>query len=123
MAEARRVLLVEDDAAIRHVVAEALADEGYAVREATDGRRALEHLAGWQPDLIVLDLMMPGMDGRAFRAEQRARGLAADAALVVLTAGRHAAGAGAELGAAAVVAKPFDLDDLLAAIDQAAGAT
>jgi two-component system response regulator MprA len=119
MAEPRRVLLIEDDATIRHVVAEVLADVGFAVREAADGLAALEQLAAWRPDVIVLDLMMPGLDGRAFRAEQRARGLAAEAPLVVLSASRYAVEAGAELGAAAVVAKPFDLDDLLAAIGPA----
>jgi CheY-like chemotaxis protein len=95
MSDAVGVLLIEDDVHVRHVVAEALADEGYAVREAADGRAALEQLATWRPDVILLDLMMPGLDGRAFRAEQRARGLAADAPLVVLSASRHVAEAGA----------------------------
>jgi CheY-like chemotaxis protein len=73
-----RVLVVDDDELIRDTLATALADEGYAVRVAADGRAALDSLHEWRPDLIVLDLMMPEMDGYAFRAAQRAEANAAD---------------------------------------------
>jgi two-component system, OmpR family, response regulator MprA len=115
------VLIVEDDDIVRRVLIEALTDEGYAVRAANDGLEALALLGEWRPRIILLDLMMPVMDGRTFRAEQRARGLADDAALVVLSASRLAEEAGPALGATAVLTKPFDIDDLLAAIDRAAG--
>lgn len=118
MAEPPRVLLVDDDEAIRYVVAEALLDEGFSVRTASDGQQALALLANWRPDVIVLDLMMPGMDGWAFRAEQRARGLALDIPLVVLSASRRAPDSAEELGAAAVLAKPFELDLFLATIQR-----
>jgi DNA-binding response OmpR family regulator len=118
MPDGLEVLLIEDDESVRHVVVEALADEGYLVREAADGRAALALLAAWQPDVILLDLMMPGLDGRAFRAEQRRLTAVADVPLVVLSASRHAPAAGVELGAAAVIAKPFDLTELIATIDR-----
>ena len=66
-----RILVVDDDALIRETLATALGDEGYAVRVAPDGRAALSALGTWRPDVIVLDLMMPIMDGVAFRAAQR----------------------------------------------------
>lgn len=64
--------VVDGDPDIRDVVADALADQGYEVRVAGDGRAALGVLAAWRPDAIVLDLMMPEMDGWAFRAAQHA---------------------------------------------------
>ena len=68
----RRVLVVDDDLSIQGFLAEALADEGYGVRTAANGREALAILREWRPDLILLDLMMPEMDGWEFRGEQRA---------------------------------------------------
>ncbi|MDQ3548812.1 MAG: response regulator [Chloroflexota bacterium] len=69
------ILIVEDDPAIRHVLHEALLDEGYDVAEATNGQEALDALAACHPDgpaAIVLDLMMPVMDGWHFRADNAA---------------------------------------------------
>jgi CheY-like chemotaxis protein len=118
MADDPRVLLIEDDATIRHVVVEALHDEGFVVREASDGLAALAVLEHWRPSLIVLDLMMPGMDGHQFRAEQRRRGLAPEIPVILLSASRSAREAASVLGAVAVVAKPFDLVDLMRAVTQ-----
>ena len=61
-----QILVVEDDDAIRGLVSEVLRDDGYDVREATNGVEALDRLREERPDLIVLDLMMPVMDGWAF---------------------------------------------------------
>ena len=113
MDEPLRVLLVEDDDTIREIVRETLTDEGFAVREAAHGAEALEILGGWRPNLIILDLMMPVMDGWTFRAHQHARGIATQVPLLVLSASRRAAETRAALGAAAVVIKPFDLNDLI----------
>ncbi|HET8628849.1 MAG TPA: response regulator [Thermomicrobiales bacterium] len=121
MAEGPRVLLIEDDEAIRYVVSEALADDGCQVRAVGGGREALALLADWRPDVILLDLMLPDMDGWAFRAAQREQGRGADIPLVLCTASRQASIAAADLGAAAILAKPFDLPDLLAAVERAAG--
>ncbi|HEX5501787.1 MAG TPA: response regulator [Thermomicrobiales bacterium] len=118
MADDRRVLVVDDDDDIREVLVAALREDGYAVREAGSGRQALDILAAWPPDLILLDLMMPEMDGRAFRAGQRERGLAAGAPLIVVSASRWADDQARELGAVAGVAKPFDLLALLALVQR-----
>jgi CheY-like chemotaxis protein len=72
MGDARRVLVVEDSPALRHLLAMALADEGYAVHTAADGARALELLERLAPCLILLDLRMPVMDGPAFARAYRA---------------------------------------------------
>src|SRR5262249_21118165 len=62
----KRVLLVEDDQGLRELIAEALLDDGYRVDSAPDGAVALELAAQDPPDLVILDLMMPNVDGEAF---------------------------------------------------------
>jgi two-component system chemotaxis response regulator CheY len=112
-----RVLVVEDEDTIGQVVVDALADEGYEVRRARNGREALELLQGWLPRLILLDLMMPVMDGWAFRAEQRRRaGDAAGVPVIVLSGAREARARAAELGAVEALSKPFDLNQVIAAV-------
>jgi DNA-binding response OmpR family regulator len=111
-----RVLVVDDDALIRDTLATALGDEGYAVRVASNGRVALVTIGTWRPDVIVLDLMMPVMDGPSFRAAQRAKAQTAQIPIIVLSATHEVHSRAAGLGAAAVFAKPFDLGALLDAI-------
>lgn len=111
-----RVLVVDDDALIRDTLATALGDEGYAVRAASNGRAALIIIANWRPDVIVLDLMMPVMDGSAFRAAQRAAGEMAPIPVIVLSATHDVRARADSLGAAVIFAKPFDLGDLLDAV-------
>ena len=113
----RRVLVVEDEDTIGQVVADALSDEGYEVRRARNGREALELLRGWLPRLILLDLMMPVMDGWAFRAAQRQLvGEAADVPVIVLSGAREARARADELGAVEALSKPFDLGQVIAAV-------
>jgi CheY-like chemotaxis protein len=82
------VLLIEDDADIREVLAGVLRDEGYDVGTAANGKEGLEWLRAHEPPfLVLLDLMMPVMDGYAFRAEQRADPALKQIPVVVITAG------------------------------------
>src|SRR5216683_1405811 len=81
-----QILVVEDDAAIRGLVSDVLRDDGYDVREATNGVEALEQLRYERPDLIVLDLMMPVMDGWAFVEECRRKRVCGDVPIVVTSA-------------------------------------
>jgi len=111
-----RILVVDDDALIRDTLATALGDEGYAVRVAPDGRAALSSLGNWRPDLIVLDLMMPVMNGAEFRAAQRSTADAAHIPVIVLSAAHEVQSRAASLDPAAVFTKPFDLGALLDAI-------
>ncbi len=116
----RRALVVEDDEDIRDVVAMLLTVLGFDVREAPNGQVALETLrAGWIPTLIVLDLMMPVMNGWAFRAEQRKIPGAAKVPIIVLSARRPPyRGLDAELQVAEILPKPFELDSFLAAVSR-----
>ena len=110
MSSARRVLVVDDDAGIRESLVLLLEDEGYEVRAAPNGRAALELLARWRPAVILLDLMMPVMDGWAFRAHQLADRACGDIPVVVMSAGRNLTADTYALVPAATLAKPFNLD-------------
>ncbi len=112
MSQRHRLLLVDDDPALRETLGEVLADEGYELRVASNGREALQALDGWRPDLVILDLMMPEMGAYAFRALQRQR-QADPSPVLVLSASPALPTAGADLDAVAVVGKPFRLQDLL----------
>jgi two-component system chemotaxis response regulator CheY len=116
----RRVLVVDDDEAIRDLLDDVLELEGYEARIAPDGEAALAAAADWTPDLIVLDLMMPKMDGWQFREAQRGLPHLRDVPVLVVSASQRAKDAYRELGAAAVVHKPFDLEELISTIDRLA---
>jgi len=109
-AKQRRVLVVEDEAMLRRTLADTLTDEGFAVRQAADGREALELLESWRPHVILLDLLMPIMDGRAFLGELRQRDGVSDILVVVISATPDKRDVD---GAAEFVSKPFELDDVV----------
>jgi CheY-like chemotaxis protein len=118
----RRVLVVDDDVSIQGFLVDALADDGYAVRTATNGQDALAILREWRPDLILLDLMMPDMDGWQFRARQLALPEAAAIPVIVLSAMRDPTPKVQGLAPSRVFVKPFDLEDLLDTIDELSAA-
>ncbi len=109
----KRVLVVDDDRGIRETLVAALELDGYEVASAADGLVALEMVARAAPAVIILDLMMPKMDGFAFANELQARGLREKLPLLVLTADGRAREKAARIGADAWLAKPFDLLELL----------
>jgi CheY-like chemotaxis protein len=114
----RIILIVEDDASIRATLADFLGGEGDLVDEAADGIEGLACVAARRPDLIILDLNMPGMGGRPFLARLRA----ADATRgipVLLMTGASLAGDPVP-GADAVLSKPFSLEALVAAVGRLA---
>jgi CheY-like chemotaxis protein len=110
----RHILLVEDDADSRACMKSLLEVEGYIVHTAADGAEALKRLrSGLKPGLILLDLMMPGMDGFQFRKEQL-QDPKLSAISVVVYSGHHDANANAALlEPTAYVQKPIDLDSFL----------
>lgn len=111
------VLVVDDDVDVRETVADALEDDGYVVLRATNGKDALRQLQdGARPRLILLDLMMPEMDGWAFRAEQQRVPELAAIPVIVFTAHASTREAAEQLGAAGALRKPLRLADLLAAV-------
>jgi two-component system chemotaxis response regulator CheY len=113
-----RVLVVDDDLVIRESISALLVDEGYDVREAANGRQALATIEEWLPDLILLDLMMPIMDGWTFRDRQRDIEAARHIPVIVLSATHNLGQRANGLDAAAVFPKPFDLDELLDTVEQ-----
>src|SRR5438270_3817025 len=116
MPASKQVLVVDDDEGIRDLVAMALSAVGYEVVSVRDGAAALECLATLHPAVILLDMLMPMMDGWAF-AHAYERLPAPRAPVIVMTAAHDAATRAAEIKAAAYLAKPFDLADLYACIE------
>jgi CheY-like chemotaxis protein len=107
------VLVVDDDADVRELLAAVLKSEGYDVLTAENGAAALSVLRDTLPDLIVLDLMMPVMNGWEFRETQRAYPEYASIPVVCLS-GHHAAHAHATaLGIIECIQKPLDVDYLV----------
>ena len=111
-----RVLVVEDDAAVRRSVERALAFEGYEVTTADDGIKGLLAIADRSPDAVVLDIMMPGLDG--LEVCRRVRDAGDRTPILMLTA-RHETDdrvAGLDAGADDYLVKPFALAELLARV-------
>ena len=115
--ESHRVLLVEDDAELREAIGEALATHGLDVTTVEDGREALDRMREVRPDVVVLDLMMPVMDGWQFRAEQLKDPVLAKVPVVVISADASVHEKVASFGAASVLPKPISLDKLLRAVE------
>jgi CheY-like chemotaxis protein len=112
------VLVVEDDLNLRQLTADVLTCHGYDVVLAQHGLEALERLSERSPDLVLLDLQMPVMDGWQFRAEQQRLeepGLA-NIPVLLLTAADRAHEHAATLNAVGVIEKPFDPERLLSAV-------
>jgi DNA-binding response OmpR family regulator len=112
------ILLVDDDAGIQDLVKMTLEDEGYAVLVAKDGQDALEILKSTTPALILLDYMMPRMNGAEFVQEAEKQDLRDAIPLVLLTAAHQAPSRAQEIGTDGYVGKPFDITVLLQTIDR-----
>ena len=110
-----RVLLVEDEADIRELIRYSLAQAGLEVEEASDGAEALDKLRAFVPDLIVLDLMLPGMPGLEVCRRLRSRADTAQLPIMVVSArsNRSEKALGLAMGADDYVTKPFSPRDLL----------
>jgi two-component system response regulator MprA len=108
-----RIAVVDDDRLVREMLELGLTREGYAVRSAADGLAALDLVRAWDPEVIVLDIMMPKMDGIA--ALPRLRELT-QAPIIMLTAKGETTDKVASLGAGAddYLVKPFVFEELLA---------
>jgi len=116
VAEATRILVVDDDPKIRTVVRRGLAYEGYRVVEAATGEEGLEKAREHLPELVVLDVMLPGIDG--LEVTRRLRGAGDPVAILMLTARDdvRARVDGLETGADDYLVKPFSFEELLARV-------
>ena len=111
------VLLVDDDRTLLSAVSRRLAREGYEVKTAASGAGAITALEQWWPAIVIVDLMMPGMDG--FELCRRIKGIA-DLPIIVLSAvdASEAKVSALELYAEDYVTKPFDPDELVARVQR-----
>jgi len=118
------VLVVEDDLDVREVERQMLDFAGYEVLVAGNGREALETLSDQRPSVILLDLMMPVMDGLTFLAERRRLGLGEDIPVVCVSAsGKEMLQQALRLGAKECLQKPSDLDELFDRVEHYCQAT
>ncbi|KQX59580.1 MULTISPECIES: response regulator transcription factor [unclassified Streptomyces] len=114
--EAERILIVDDEPAVREALRRSLAFEGYGTQDAVDGLDALARMESYAPDLVVLDVQMPRMDG--LTAARRIRASGSTVPILMLTA-RDTVGdrvTGLDAGADDYLVKPFELDELFARI-------
>ncbi|MER7404135.1 response regulator transcription factor [Streptomyces sp. NPDC000070] len=114
--DSQRILIVDDEPAVREALQRSLAFEGYGTEVAVDGADALEKAAAYRPDLVVLDIQMPRMDG--LTAARRIRSTGDTTPILMLTA-RDTVGdrvTGLDAGADDYLVKPFELDELFARI-------
>lgn len=115
-----RILVIDDDGDIRAIIGMVLAAEGHEVETAIDGAAGLDCLReSPRPSLILLDMMMPRLDGEGFLRAMRSDPITADIPVVILTGHPGARKAAAELGAVGYLVKPVELLDLLSAVHQA----
>jgi two-component system, OmpR family, response regulator MprA len=110
------VLLVDDDAPIRRMLERTLSAEGYEVAAVADGGAALARVERSLPDLIVLDVAMPGIDGLSVTRRLRAKGLAVPILLLTARDGLAERVAGLDAGADDYLVKPFEVDELMARV-------
>jgi DNA-binding response OmpR family regulator len=104
------ILVVDDDRATQELIADVLSELGYDVQTATQGSAALFLVGEALPDLIVLDLAMPIMDGPTFARRLAARGITVP--ILVITSAANGQVTADEMGAAAVLIKPFEFSEL-----------
>src|SRR5512146_3180553 len=113
VARGGRILVVDDEPMVRDTLAQVLADEGYMVDIAVDGEDALDRVQQARPDAILLDLMMPGMNGRQFLQALRNEPAYAQVPVLIMPAVHGLEVNLATIGASEVVEKPFQVEDLL----------
>jgi len=108
-----RILVVDDEKMVRDTLGQVLVDEGYVVDVAIDGADALDRVHAARPDAILLDLMMPGMNGRQFLQALRDAPEYTEVPVLIMTAVHGLEINLASIGASEVVEKPFNVDELL----------
>lgn len=112
----KRILVVDDDPDIQYTLQAILEYAEYEVEIASDGLAALKRLEKSLPDLILLDMMMPRMDGLTFLEELRRRNMKIRCPILVLSASPQLQQRTLQMGIRGFLHKPFELDDILETI-------
>ena len=112
MSTGPRILIVDDEPNIRDLLTTSLRFAGFAVRAVGNGAQAISAVLEEEPDLIILDVMLPRVDGLAMLADLRQRQVQSNVLVFSATGSRNAERARL-LGAAGYLSKPFDLEELL----------
>jgi DNA-binding response OmpR family regulator len=120
-----RILIAEDNAEIRALVSSILVEEGHKVGVAQNGQQALDMMLDDAPDVLVLDIMMPQMDGYSVLKELKSSGIKEQMKILILTAKTSESDwvRGYKLGADSYLTKPFDTDELINAIEDLLSST
>jgi len=113
MKASKRILVVDDSRSARAYVMDAIKKDGYEVSEAGSGLEALEHLEKGKPDGIVLDLLMPDMDGFEFLRQLKVKGISLPVLVLTADIQEEVKNEVLELGAKAMLNKPVDMGVLL----------
>ena len=114
---ASRILIVDDEPAVADLIEAVLREEGYIVAVARDGDQGLARARDWAPDLILMDVMLPGVDGGTAIRMLKAESATATIPIIAMSAGRTIREHTGELeDADGALAKPFDIDALLAQV-------
>jgi DNA-binding response OmpR family regulator len=124
MTDVHKVLVIDDDPSVRMLVCDVLEAYGYEASSAEDGFAGLRAIAAQRPDCVILDVMMPGLDGHEVLTRIRASSVGMDLPVVMLTAAAdddHAWQAWTE-GVDYFIAKPFEPDELLSYLTYLAAA-
>ena len=115
---ARRILIIEDDPSITEILGDLLGSEGYVVTSAADGLEGLAALQAATPDLLLLDVMMPLLDGPSMLRRAAAQGIALPPVLLMTAARPPWVG---DLPIGSFVPKPFDVDQVLGEVARLVG--
>ena len=115
------ILVIEDDPSVRTLLTKALAGKGYKVETSEDGLAGLTRLESLRPDLIIVDIMMPRLDGMTFVRAIKGHDHTKQLPVIFLTAKNDPKTMiqGINLGARFYVTKPFQIDELLAKVQKA----
>lgn len=110
---ASRILVVEDQDDVAQLIDVVLKGEGYTVAIARDGAQGLMMSRDWNPDLILMDIMLPGVDGGTLISRLRTEPETSELPIIAMSASRTLKDRTTELEADALLSKPFDVDALL----------
>jgi DNA-binding response OmpR family regulator len=114
----KKVLIIEDDESISQALTMALELEGFSIRPVLKAKESLAHIKAFKPDIILLDLLLSGIDGRHVAKDIKAHKKMATIPIILLSAHPAARAAAEEIKADDFIAKPFDVNDLIVKINK-----